>query len=72
MSGVIAITSIHDLSMAMYLSEIQLDLLQTSDKLAVEAINMSTALLASLAQVSNSKRKRAMHRVYGKHCILSS
>ena len=60
MSGVIAITSIHDLSMAMYLSEIQLDLLQTSDKLAVEAINMSTALLASLAQVSIQAKRASI------------
>ena len=51
LSGVAPMTSVADLSMAMYLSELQLDMLQSSEKLAVEAINMSSALLASLTQV---------------------
>jgi len=51
LSGQIPLHDIHDVTMAMYLCEVQLDLLQTSSKLAVEAINMTTALLASFVNV---------------------
>ena len=51
LSGIVPVRSVRDIAVAMSLSEIQLNMVQKSGRLAIEAINMTSALLASFTSV---------------------